>query len=78
MNLASITVTGSKGDEYIISLHPVTGKATCTCPGFKYHKPHSCKHLKFASAVFAGSIAGARLDPVEDIPGLWRNEKTAS
>jgi len=41
----TVTVEGSKGQKYVVTITP-EGK-TCTCPGFGFR--HSCKHVLAAN-----------------------------
>ena len=40
--IKSITVNGSKGNTYTVTM--VNGRAMCSCPGFQFRK--QCKHLQ--------------------------------
>jgi hypothetical protein len=38
-------ITGSKGDEYVLSKHE-DGSITCTCPAYEHGNGEECKHIK--------------------------------
>lgn len=40
----SITVKGSKGNEYTVSYNPTSKVISCTCTGYQFRK--KCKHQK--------------------------------
>ena len=42
LNVRTVTVKGSKGDSYVVTITPA-GRS-CTCAGFSFR--HNCKHLK--------------------------------
>ena len=44
-NVRTVTVAGSKGESYVVTITP-TGK-TCTCQGFGFR--HTCKHVMAAN-----------------------------
>lgn len=63
MKLTGLTVLGSTGKEYTVSVDQASGLATCTCPAFRYSKSKqaACKHIRFAALALAASPAGERL-----------------
>ena len=38
-------ITGSKGDEYVLSKHE-DGSITCTCPAYEHGNGKECKHIR--------------------------------
>lgn len=62
MQLLTLTVKGSSGTDYEISVNPKTGKAQCSCMAFRYSKGRkACKHMDFALQALMGSPAAAPL-----------------
>ena len=58
----SHSFSSRRGSMYRIAVNPRTGRATCTCPDFKYRHAHEgggvCKHLRRALRTVAKAERG--------------------
>ena len=64
MNISEIKIVGDSGDEYTITVDPITNAARCSCPSFRFNSIALCKHLAFVAETMSVKAEDATVTDV--------------